>query len=66
MTAWKQAAWESKLSLSAWIRNRCNDVVTYDPPEDRKAPVKVPKLKTEPCFRRLGPGTYCKQCGKTH
>jgi hypothetical protein len=64
---WKEAAWESRMTLSAWIRSQCLDGVAYPvaakdppPPEPVKHPVNVCTNAT------VEVGSWCRVCGRYH
>jgi hypothetical protein len=64
---WREAAWESRLTLSAWIRNRCNGVEIAPLASRLVSAVDAGMTSNAVCTRRGVPkGNRCERCGKEH
>jgi hypothetical protein len=64
---WREAAWESRLTLSAWIRNRCNGVEIAPPAPRLLSAIDAVTPSNAICTRRgVARGSRCERCGKEH
>ena len=64
---WRESAWGSRLTLSAWIRNRCNGVEIAPPAARLVSAIDAVRPSNVVCTRRGIPrGARCERCGKEH
>jgi hypothetical protein len=64
---WKDAAWESRMTLSAWIRRRCIDGAAYPVAAKEPPPIIPVKQPINVCANTTAEeGKWCRQCGKNH